>query len=443
MPNERKSVRHGKVLTDDLTETRERLSAALGGNEALLHTLNLHSNISVIDSSGCIIDVNENFCRISGYSRDELLGQSHRVVNSGVQSVDVWTNMWRKITAGESWRGEICNRAKDGSLLWMDTMIAPIIGRDGFPEIYISIRNDITVAKETELKLRASEAFLDRTGQTAGVGGWEFDVKTQVVRWSAQMMRIHEVDLTYQPVLLESLSFHPPRARTKLKKAFREAIRRGKGWDLELPLVTAAGRTIWVRSVGTAQLSNRRAVRLVGSLQDITARKQTETSLAHERARMVSLLAQLQDANARFSIASESAGIAIWEYDVAAQTLVWDDRMYQIYGIARPPGTAAFEQWSNALHPDDREHCLAEVERALRDVAPLDTEFRIVQPSGEIRHVKATASGSARAGRHAVADDGGQHRSQRVEAVAVAVIQNLVDAAYGSRLGGGNLDHRH
>jgi PAS domain S-box-containing protein len=379
------------VDADDLTETRERLSAALGGSDALLHTLDLHSKVSVTDSTGRIIDVNEGFCRGFGYAREELLGEFHSVLRSGVHDAKFWSAMWRTIVAGQPWRGEICNRAKDGSLQWADSMIAPIMGADGLPTLYISIRTDITAAKQTELKLRASEAFLDRTGQTAKVGGWEFDLATQALRWSAQMMRIHEVALDYVPVLDTGLDFYPPRARAKVEKVLREASRTGRGWDLEVPMTTARGRAIWVRTVCEAEFVDGRPARLVGSMQDITARKAIETSLAQERARMVTLLAQLQEANARFAIASESAGIAIWEYDVVTSTLVWDDRMYGIYGLQRPAGEPEFAQWVHALHPEDRARCVAEVERALRGEADLDTEFRIVQPGGDIRHLKATA----------------------------------------------------
>ncbi len=376
---------------DELTETRERLSAALGGSDALLHTLDLHSKVSVTDSTGRIIDVNDAFCRGFGYTRDELLGEFHSVLRSGVHDAAFWAAMWRTIIAGHPWRGEICNRAKDGALHWADAMIAPIMGTDGLPALYISIRTDITAAKQTELKLRASEAFLDRTGQTAKVGGWEFDVATQELRWSAQMMRIHEVALDYVPQLGAGLAFYPPRARAKVVKVLREATRAGRGWDLEVPMTTARGRPIWVRTVCEAEFVDGRPARLVGSMQDITARKGIETSLAQERARMVSLLAQLQEANARFAIASESAGIAIWDYDVAAQTLVWDDRMYGIYGLERSAEPPKFAQWENALHPEDRARCVGDVERALRGEADLDTEFRIIQPGGDIRHVKATA----------------------------------------------------
>ncbi len=391
MPSEHEREPAARTAAEEeITATRERLSAALYGNEALLHTLNLHSNVSVMDSRGFIIDVNENFCRISGYSREELLGQSHSVLYSGTPDDELWTERWRTITSGESWRGEISNRTKGGALLWMDSMIAPILGEDGRPALYISIRNDITAAKETELKLRATDVFLDRTGQTAGVGGWEYDVRTQVLRWSAQMMRLHRVELSYQPVLKEVLKFYPSEARAKLKAALRKGIKHGTAWDMELPLVTQAGNTIWVRMVGEAEFIRDRPVRLVGSMQDITARKQIETSLALERARMATLVVQLQEANSRFAIASESAGIAIWEFDAMSRKLVWDDRMHALYGIERS-SDMTFKQWEDALHPEDRARCVAEVELALLQKTDFNTEFRIVRPSGEIRYVRATA----------------------------------------------------
>jgi PAS domain S-box-containing protein len=101
------------------------------------------------------MEVNDAFCDISGYSIDELIGKSHGIVNSGVHPPEFWAEMWRQISSGLSWRGDICNRAKDGSLYWVDSMIAPFIGDDGMVEKYVSIRTDITASKANQLQMAA------------------------------------------------------------------------------------------------------------------------------------------------------------------------------------------------------------------------------------------------------------------------------------------------
>jgi len=121
---------------------------------ALLRTIHLHSIVSVADRAGRIVDVNDTFCAISGYSRQELLGQTHHIINSGLHSPQFWTDMWQNIASGKSWRGEICNRSKQGSLYWVDSIIVPFMDDDGRPIKFLSIRNDITAAKQQEQLLR-------------------------------------------------------------------------------------------------------------------------------------------------------------------------------------------------------------------------------------------------------------------------------------------------
>jgi PAS domain S-box-containing protein len=129
---------------------QRRAAAALRDSESLLRTIHMHFIVSITDRAGRITEVNDSFCAISGYGRDELLGQTHRIINSGVQPAEFWFDLWRTISAGRPWRGEICNRAKSGSLYWVDSVIAPFAGADGKIEKYISIRTDITLAKRAE-----------------------------------------------------------------------------------------------------------------------------------------------------------------------------------------------------------------------------------------------------------------------------------------------------
>ena len=144
----------GYLLIGTDNTARKQAEEAVRENADLLRTIHLHSIVSVADRAGRIIDVNDTFCAISGYSREELLGKTHRVINSGVHSRAFWTEMWQSIASGKSWRGETCNRNKEGSLYWVDSIIVPFMDENGHPIKYLSIRNDITAAKLQEQQLR-------------------------------------------------------------------------------------------------------------------------------------------------------------------------------------------------------------------------------------------------------------------------------------------------
>ena len=109
--------------------------------------------VGITDVKGNITYANENFCRISGYSKDELIGQNHRILKSDIHPKGLFRNMYRTLAQGKVWRGELCNRAKSGKLYWVDTVITPQLGPDGKPISYMAIRIDVTARKEAEAQI--------------------------------------------------------------------------------------------------------------------------------------------------------------------------------------------------------------------------------------------------------------------------------------------------
>jgi PAS domain S-box-containing protein len=180
-------VRMVERWSGQISAATDALESSMRRLKDIEYALDQSAIVAATDQTGKITYVNDKFCEISKYSREELLGQDHRIINSGSHPKDYIRELWRTIAHGQIWRGELRNRAKDGSIYWVDTTIVPFLNERGKPWQYLSIRSDITQRKAAEQKLR-DEAALTHLGQLSAVVAHEVRNPLAALKGSLQVL---------------------------------------------------------------------------------------------------------------------------------------------------------------------------------------------------------------------------------------------------------------
>ena len=173
--------------TEEAKHASRAMANSLKGPDEIRYALDQAAIVATTDHQGIITYVNDKFCQISKYSREELLGQDHRIINSAYHPKEFIRDLWHTIARGGVWRGEIRNRAKDGSFYWVDTTIVPFLDGRGKPRQYLAIRSDITARKAAEAQLR-EQAALTHLGQLAAVVAHEVRNPLAGLRASLQVL---------------------------------------------------------------------------------------------------------------------------------------------------------------------------------------------------------------------------------------------------------------
>ncbi len=363
----------------DITD-RKRAEAVLKESEEWNRALvdAFQDSIFTIDRQGCVEYVNDYGANLFRLKAGEIEGKSiHELFPPELAGI-LGTNVQRVFEKSEPiW--EITHLSFPSGKIWMSTGLFPIRSADGSIQSVMGVARDITNQKGNEEKLQRSEDLLNATGQIAKVGGWEIILETQTLNWTEEVYRIHEVDPATRPNVAEAINFYAPEDRPVIAAAVQACMDSGTPWDLELQLITARGKRIWVRAQGAAERIDGKITRIYGAFQDITERK-----LAEEK---------LRQSEERYRLISTVTSDYLFSSRIGADgklSLNW------VAGAFEEISGYSFEEfvarggWRTTLHPDDLATDDRDMER-LRAGQTINSELRTITKSGKTVWVRIYA----------------------------------------------------
>lgn len=359
------------LALERVDEERQRLAAVIEGTNAGVWEWNVRTGEARF---------NERWAEIVGYRLEELQPVSIETWRRFAHPDDEARSAesLRRHFSGESpnYECEARMRHRDGHWVWvLDRGKVKSWTPEGLPEWMFGTHLDISRQHaEQDARLR-NEALLSDMGEMANVGGWSLDIATRSLRWTAQTRRIHGVPSDYQPSIETAIGFYAPEGREAISSALARSMQTGQGWDLELPLVCADGRRIWIRATGRSVEEGGTPVRLVGAFQDVTENYLQRRAIA--------------EAHERLDTATESAQIGIWSFDPTTGLTVWNRQVFLLHGEVPFSAAPDYAYWVAHLHPEDRERVEAHVAGALQERVPYELDYRVVWPDGSVHHIAA------------------------------------------------------
>ena len=400
----------------DITERKatesalKKLSQAIEQSPVMTYITNRDGNIEY---------ANPKVLAVTGYSNEELTGKNPRIFSSGEKPKEEYKLLWETISAGKEWKGEFHNKKKNGEFYCVAASITPVVDAGGEINHFLAIEEDITGRKLTEQKIHdlnenLEKRIIERTSQLAetnknlekeienrrlvevelelekqrladiiegtDAGTWEWNIQTGETFFNERWANILGYTLDeIAPVSIQTwMGFtHPDDLKVSdelLEKHFKGEL---DYYSFESRTKHKNGGWVWGLTRGKIHTWDKdgKPLLMSGTLQDITDRKRAENDLVK--------------LTTRLTLAVRAGGIGVWDFDIQPNILVWDDRMFALYGIDKKDFAGAYEAWQAGLHPDDKAQGDAEIQMAISGEKDFDTEFRVVWPDGTVRNIRA------------------------------------------------------
>jgi PAS domain S-box-containing protein len=339
------------------------------------------TDLTIITDPFCRITwVNEAFEEHTGYKLEEITGKDPASFLHGPESdPETIIKVDLALKAKMPVQDTMLNYSKDGRKYWVDFRIDPVFNEVGMCSHFISIERDVTERKKAEEELASTRALLLETNRVGKVGGWSYDVAKDKVFWTEVTREIHELPEDFEPTVEKVIQFYKEgESRQKYFEVGMNAIKNGIPYDVELQIVTAKGKDVWVRAIGKVDFKDGVCTRLYGTFQDITSFKKVEDELKQSTLRLQNLTNHVPG--------------CLYQYEVKE-----DGRFLLPYvseGILGLSGFTYEEVKENPnlifdlIHRDDLHRVQSAIQTSYETMEQWQCDYRIVTRSGAIKWVR-------------------------------------------------------